>query len=522
MNQDEAVPTLVLRGLTKRFAGVCALDQVDLDIRPGEVHGLLGENGSGKSTLIKVLAGFHDVDEGELEIHGEPIKLPMEPGQFRALGLDFVHQDLGLIDSISVMENLRIGELTGSRWRISWKRERRRAREVFATYGIDLDPDAKVSEIRPVQRAQLAIARAVEGMRQSLAESDSNRGLLVLDEPTVFLPRTEVDHLFRLIREIAATGASVLFVSHDLDEVRRITDRVTVLRDGRLVDTVDTDSVDETRLVEMIIGRQLAHLMVPDRDTSAATDHGAVATINGVTGGTLRDVSFSVRRGEVLGVTGLVGSGFEEIAYFLFGAEPVEAGELVLDGRTHDLRSMTPARAMRAGIALIPADRQADAAVGTLSVVDNITLPVLDRYASGPHLNRGRMAQDAARLTEQFDVRPREPWKSCASLSGGNQQKVVLAKWFQMDPTLLLLHEPTQGVDVGARQQIFQLIRAPTEEDKGVICASSDYEQLAAVCDRVLVFGRGRIVQQLEGDDVTKERITEQCYNSVSWASSDV
>lgn len=520
MTQTEIIPSLAVRNLTKRFAGVRALEDVNLEIRPGEVHGLLGENGSGKSTLIKVLAGFHDVDGGELEVHGAPVKLPLEPGQFRSLGLEFVHQDLGLIESISVLENLRIGELAGSRWRISWKQERRRAREVFERYGIDLDPDQAVADIRPVQRAQLAIARAVEGMRASLAELGTDHGLLVLDEPTVFLPRTEVDQLFRLVREIASTGASVLFVSHDLDEVRRITDRVTVLRDGRVVDTVDTASVTEGRLVEMIIGRQLANLMVPDRDDGSPDEQEQLATIRDVSGGTLEGVSFSVRSGEVLGLTGLVGSGFEEIAYFLFGAARVDTGELVLGGKTYALASMTPSRAIAAGLGLIPADRQTDGSVGTLSVVDNVTLPVLRDYHRGPYLDRRRMVRDAAALADQFDVRPRDPAARCASLSGGNQQKVVLAKWFQTDPLLLLLHEPTQGVDVGARQQIFQLIRAPTKEGKGVICASSDYEQLAAVCDRVLVFGRGRIVQQLEGADVTKERITEQCYNSMAAASA--
>jgi ribose transport system ATP-binding protein len=507
--QPNAAPIVALRGLTKRFAGVLALDGVDFEIRPGEVHGLLGENGSGKSTLIKVLAGFHDVDAGDLTVAGTDVALPLGPGQPTALGFQFVHQDLGLIESLSVLENLRLADMNERRMLISWKDERRKAREVFARYGIDLDPTLDVGEVRPVQRAQLAIARAMEGIRRT-----GGQGLLVLDEPTVFLPRDEVDHLFALVREVVAEGHAVLFVSHDTDEVRRITDRVTVLRDGRLAGTVVTADVTEAQIVELIIGRELA--VLDRRGNAEAAKRPVAAEIKDLHSVALDGVSFNVHEGEVLGLTGLLGSGFEDVLYFLFGATAPAAGALTMGGRTHDLRKLAPLDAMRAGMALVPADRKNDGSVATLSITDNVTVPVLRSHMRGGFLRRGAMNRSTAELMDRYDVRPRDPRNLYGALSGGNQQKALMAKWLQTDPRLLLLHEPTQGVDVGAREQIYDVVRRPAAEGRSVVVASADHEQLAAVCDRVLVFGRGQIVSELVGSDLTQERITEQCFSSLS------
>jgi ribose transport system ATP-binding protein len=507
------LPALEVSELSKSFGGVHALDGVDLRVESGEVHGLLGENGSGKSTLIKVLAGYHAPDSGELRVYGEPVKLPLRPGQFRSLGMDFVHQDLGLIPSLSVIENLYVGELTSARHglHISWTRERRRAAATFDRYGLKIDVRAKVAELTPVERALLAIVRAVEGMRENLDGRDHG-GILVLDEPTVFLPRTGIDALFTLVREIAASGSSVIFVSHDLDEVREITDRTTVLRDGHVVGTVVTAETSEAELVRMIIGRHLETLDVAPHDL---LEQEVGIAVEGLTGGTLRNVSIELHEGEVLGLTGLVGSGFEEVPYFLFGAWRPESGRLRLPGSEIDLTSLSPARALAAGVALVPADRQQDGVVGSLPVYDNILLRALSSFFRGGVLRRLRMLRHARQMMGEFDVRPADPRIVFSSLSGGNQQKALLAKWLYRRPRLLLLHEPTQGVDVGARQQIFSLVREAAGQSMSVICASSDYEQLAAVCDRVLILARGRIVDQLVGDAVTKERITERCYNSV-------
>ncbi len=511
---EDAAPVIALRGLSKTFGGALALDDVDLTIAPGEVHGLLGENGSGKSTLIKILAGYHAPDGGTLEINGEPIPLPLAPGNFKEYGLSFVHQDLGLITDLTVLENLRLVEFASSaRWRIDWRAERRNARETFERYGVSLDPESIVNETTETDRARLAIVRALEDIRS--AEPD-RRGLLVLDEPTVFLPREGTEDLFRLVRDVVANHASVLFVSHDLDEVREITDRVTVLRDGRVHGTVVTREASEGELVEMIIGRRLAALSHEPQKTAGLPVQTSVRDLRGKQ---LRGVSFDVHEGEVLGVTGLIGSGFEDIPYHLFGAKPSATGEMSIDGANHSVPAMTPQRALKARIAMLPGDRQRDGSVGSLSVGENVMLQVLGEY--GPkRLQRRRLRKRSGELMSEFDVRPADPGLAYQSLSGGNQQKALLAKWMQTKPRLILLHEPTQGVDIGAREQIFGILGKAAREGMAVVCASSDYEQLAQVCDRVLVIGRGKIVRELVADDVSKERIAEQVYNSVSLAEA--
>lgn len=522
--KNKHTPVLSLRHISKTFGGQRALDDVDLRVEPGEVHGLLGQNGSGKSTLIKVLAGYHTPDAGgQLEINGNPVRFPLQGSDFRKYGLSFVHQDLGLVPALRVVENLYVGNLAAkTSWKISWEQLARDAQAVFDRFGIAIDPLAYVSSLSQVEAAMLAIVRAVEDIRGNFrptqerldARVEARRGLLILDEPTVFLPKTGVDQLFRLIREVVAAGASVLFVSHDLDEVLEITDRVTVLRDGRVTDSLITAETSKEQLVESIIGRRLEAL----EGTAVNESKRSVQfSIRDLTGRVVQDFDTVLRQGEVLGLTGLVGSGFEEIPYLLFGDHKAITGELQMGDTRHALRSMTPEQAISLGMAFLPADRLEAGGVGSLPVVDNLMLQVLNRYQEKFALNRRRLLRDASVLLTQYDVRPNDPNRDLQLLSGGNQQKVLLAKWFQTKPSLLLLHEPTQGVDVGARQQVYEMIRNTTREGMSVICASSDYEQLAAICDRVLVFGRGTVVSELTGSDISKDRITEQCYQSVQF-----
>ena len=331
---------------------------------------------------------------------------------------------------------------------IRWDKERRRTEEAFARFGLGCNPRAVVCELPAVQRALLAIVRALDDLGEYTKEDDSRGGLLILDEPTVFLPRDNRDRLFDVVRKSVAQGASVLFVSHDLDEALSVTDRITVLRDGRVAGTVESAATKKDQLIEMIIGRRLEAFEASHREhTAGEASH---VSVEGVTGGTIKDVSFALEAGEVVGLTGLVGSGFEELPYQMFGATPALSGRMTIAGVEHDLATMSPSDAIRAGMALVPADRQGSAGIGELLVRDNVMMQVIDQYR--PYrLDRRRYVRDAATSLRQYDVRPPEPMMDFQALSGGNQQKVVLAKWLQAAPKVLLVHEPTQGVDVGAQ-----------------------------------------------------------------------
>jgi ribose transport system ATP-binding protein len=497
-------PALRLWDLSKTFGGQKALDGAGLEIARGEVHGLLGQNGCGKSTLIKVLAGFHPPDSGSrLQIQGTDVALPLAPGAFRKYRMSFVHQHLGLIPSLTVLENFLVGRLAEREaWAINWGAERSAAKRLFANYDIGLDPDAQVAEIAPVERALLAIVRAMTEMGE-----EGGVGLLILDEPTPFLPKQDVDRLFRLVRTVVAKGASVIFVSHDVDEVMEITDRATVLRDGRVVATIDTGTATKADFIEAIVGRRLTAPTPPASREVRGPSH---AIVHNLCGGTIDAFSLELAAGEVVGVTGLVGSGYDEIPYLIYGARRARGGSLDLAGRGANLSEMTPREAIRSGVVLVPADRANAGVIGPLPVTDNVTMPTLGSRFKRWMLNRRAMSADAAEMTRRFEVRPADPSMPMASLSGGNQQKVVLAKWFQIEPKLILLDEPTQGVDIGARQTVFRHIANAAAAGAAVLCASSDYEQLAAICSRVLIFAAGRVVATLEGADITKEAIAER------------
>lgn len=518
MLQDQ--PVLQAHGLTKSFGGALALDQVNLTILPRQVHGLLGENGSGKSTLIKILAGYHVPDEGTLRINGQNVPLPLVPGGSRALGLEFVHQDLGLIPSLSVAENLLMSEIaqpSSSGFFFSWSRAEREVQRIFAKYNLALDPQAEVESIRPVERALLAIVRALEGMEASRGE---NPGLLVLDEPTVFLPQQEVSVLFDFVQQIAQSGSSVLFVSHDLDEVLQITDRITVLRDGRDAGEIATADTSPAGLVHLIVGHDLTPMMPVQQHVTE--DRPTIVGVRGLTSKGLHDLSFDLHAGEILGFTGLVGSGYEDVVYALFGANPARSGTFQFKGgRVIEASSMTPVSAMASGLALVPGDRQRTGSIPSLSVSENVNLLVLDRYFKRLRLRERELDKNAESLMLAYDVRPMQPDMDYESLSGGNQQKAMMAKWQEIVPEVLLLDEPTQGVDVGARQQIWKMIRE-TAAAGATICASSDHEQLAAICDRVGVITRGRLVGFLTGPDISKDRIADLCLRSSAEVSTPV
>lgn len=516
-------PYVRLSGITKAFGGVQALDGVDVDFIDGEIHGLLGENGSGKSTLIKVLAGFYAPEEGEIFVRGEPVDLPMKPGDYRDLGFAFVHQDLGLVESLSVLENVRMERFASARrsMHISWRAEERVTTELFERFRAPwISARTTVADLRPIDRALVAIIRALSNVELQEERGGAKPGnLLVLDEPTAFLSRAEADQMFATLRHIAAEGTSVLFVSHKLHEVMDLTHRITVLRDGRVAGTRLTRDVTEKHLTRMVLGRDQVSTIPAQTGASTAGTVGSPTAGKPLLSlrklrisGLLDEMDLEVPDGQILGLTGLEGSGFEEMLYALFGlcTRPV-SGSVSLAGATEKLARLTPERAMGLGIALVPGDRQTQGCVTSLAVRENLAAPVFDTFWSGTHMSWRRINAAARKLTEQFDIRPREVEREVATLSGGNQQKVVLAKWLQIRPQLLLLHEPTQGVDIGAREQIFAFIRAATREGKCTVVASTDYEQLEQLCTRVLVIGDGQVTADLRDREVNRDRIAEEC-----------
>jgi ribose transport system ATP-binding protein len=482
VGRDPVAVALEARGISKRFAGAQALAGAELDVRSGEVHGLVGANGSGKSTLVKVLSGYHAPAPGaRLTVAGRAARLPLRPGDARALGLRFVHQDLGLISSLSVAENVCLDELATVRRRwISERRLQKRAVEALARLGLHIDPRRRVDALTPLEAALVAIARAAREQPR----------ILVLDEPTGFLPVGERERIHELVGEAASRGSGVLLVSHDLDEVLRVAGRVTVLRGGRTVATLDAGATTTGELAALVAGRGSGGAL---HRRPAQAPRGGAVSVEGLCGRVVRDLTLQIGRGEVVGLTGLAGSGYDEVPYLLFGARRARGGRLHL-GRDFDLTAMTPGRALRAGMGLLPAAREREGAVGSLTLADNLMLPRLGRYSRryGLGLDGRRLTADARSLLLAHGVTPAEPRARFATLSGGNQQKALLAKWLGLEPALLLLDEPLRGVDVSGRVELSAQIRALAAHGTAVLCASFEPDLLGDLCDRVIAFRDGQ------------------------------
>jgi ribose transport system ATP-binding protein len=530
---------LEVRNVSKTFGATRALRHVEFSIEPGEVFAVLGQNGSGKSTLVKILSGFHVPDPGaEIVFDGAPLPIPLPPGMAREVGMEFVYQDLGLVPGMTVLENLTIASRTGGGGflrPISWQRERRETRAILRRYGLDLDPSTRVAELPLIDRALLAIARAAEELQAFRARTGKSRSLLVLDEPTVFLSGDELEFLFNLIRIVARTGASVMFISHDLEAVRAVASRFVVLRDGAVAGTAQVADVTEDQMIDMIVGSARERFERSATRTIEAVTAGAaqpasrirdadLLSVEGLTGGSVRDIGFTVHEGEILGLAGVTGSGTDDVPYLLFGGDGANgrvplSGTVSIAGRRYAARGLTSAEAIRAGLALVPADRARDGAVASLTVSENILMLVYGRYFTRGTLSRRAMTTDATDRTGTFDIRPPEPSALLAQMSGGNQQKIVLAKWMEPQPRVLLLHEPTQGVDVGARVEIRALVKDGCQNrGMGVLWVTTDFAELAEMCDRVLVLADGRVVTQLAGGEVTKPAIDEAVIRTSSRA----
>jgi ribose transport system ATP-binding protein len=493
------------------FGSARVLRDVSLDVAPGEIHALIGQNGCGKSTLAKILTGIYTPDAGSrVRVDGVELSLPVRPDQARANGVAVVHQSLGLVKDATVLENTRLGRLTGSRFlrRIDWRRERAATEAVFERMGRRIPLDARVADLREDERAVVAIARALQDL-------PVDGGLIILDESTRALGRESLERFFGLLDGIVAAGTSVLLITHRLEEVVEAADRVTVLRDGQIVVAGRTvEGLDKTALASLMLGRNADDL--EHRLAAPASYDGEPVRVESLTGLRVRDLSLAVRPGEVLGLTGLGGSGYDDVPYLISGVTPAQSGTVALPGGTLKVRGLDPSRAIAAGIALVPEGRETAGLAGEMSIVENLAFPrtCTSRRPVAP-LRAGAERAAAGEWIDRLDVRPRIPQTLLKNMSGGNQQKILLAKWLATDPSLLLLHEPTQAVDVGARHTIVHAVRKAAQEGRAVIVAGSDENELALLCDRILVFSDGIVREELTGE-LTPERIVGAIYTNGS------
>ncbi len=490
--------------LSKTFVDTMALQDLSLQVRAGEILAVLGQNGSGKSTLVKLLAGIHQPDPGgTIEVSDGSQLVPLGRERHR---LHFIHQDLGLLPMLSTTENLDLARPLGRRWCTPTRRsEHDTAAELTSRFGAAIDVRAPVALLSPAERAIVAIARALDGWSHP-------NNVLVLDEPTTAFHRDEVVRLFDAVRRVAAAGAGIIFISHRLDEVRALADRVVVLRDGRAVTDAGAGDIDDDSLVKAIVGSAVASAHPASVDTGAI-----ILEVDDLHGKQVHGMTFRVHAGEVVGVSGVLGSGREDINSLVFGADRAHRGRVAVAGEA--LPAGDIATAIERGVAFVPADRHRLGAVMAMSMRENLTLPALRRlrHRFGAIDPRAEMA-DARRWAAQVELRPPLPNRPLASFSGGNQQKVVLAKWLRTDPHLLLLDEPTQGVDVGAKATIYQLVQRCAAQGGAVLMSSSDAKELALVCNRVLLIDGGRVVGELGGAALTEAALLRAALSTDSLA----
>lgn len=494
MSRQQA-PFLRLTNVSKTFPGVNALTNINFDVRPGEVHGLIGENGAGKSTLIKVLAGVYQPDPGaEIEIEGEKVTA-LTPTESMRRGVMVIYQDFSLFPTLSVKENIAFSQQIEKRRRlIDWKAMEETSRRALSTLGVEIDLNARLSSLSTARQQLVAIARALV----------YDAKLLVMDEPTSALSSGEVEHLFRVVNELKARGMAIIFISHKLDELFKITDRMTVLRDGHYIGTRISSETDTNEIITMMVGREIKEQHLAGKNIGET-----VLEVKNISKrGNYQDVSFSVRRGEVLGITGLVGAGRTETVRALFGLNPPDSGEILLEGRK--IAPKSPAQAQALGIAYVPESRQTEGLVLQQDSESNLTLSILRRFVRNGLIRFGERRKKAVELIEQLNVKPAYPHMQVDKFSGGNQQKIVVAKWLATNPKVLIVDEPTNGIDVGAKTEIHHLLRELADEGMAVIMVSSELPEILSISDRVLVMRRGRINGEFNADGLNQEQIMEK------------
>ncbi|HEX3737524.1 MAG TPA: sugar ABC transporter ATP-binding protein [Solirubrobacterales bacterium] len=506
MTTVSAASALQISGISKTFPGQKALSDVNLEIRAGEVHALVGENGSGKSTLIRILAGFHLPDPGgEVLVRGEPLPFGSTSDSF-GMGLRFVHQHLAIVLEMNAVENIALEAGFTRDLFINWTSQERLTRELLAKLNIEMDVWKPLADCRPVERAAVAIARALRPASADGGLDGEEVPLVVLDEPTSSLPAAEVRQLLSIVRDIASRGVAVLYVSHRLDEVFEIADRVSILRDGRLRGTEKIGDVTRESLIELIVGGEHTKARAP-RVGGEQTDgeRRQALAVSNLVSDRVRGISFTVDAGEIVGIIGADGSGREEVSRLLIGGTLPERGEVSVEGVR--LPALSPRRTRRHGLVLAPGNTQPHSSIGDFTVRENLTLAVLDREARLGRLGRRKERALVDESIAELDIRPPQPERPYRLLSGGNQQKVILGKWLRTNPTVLVFDEPTAGIDVGARQAIYSLIQRRAAAGLAVVVCSSDFEDIVSLCGRALVMREGVIAAELSGNRLTEYQL---------------
>jgi len=485
---------LSMKNIDKSFPGVHALRDVSLSLRHGEVHGLIGENGAGKSTLMKVLSGVYQAEKGQIFWEGQEIHIG-STSQATAIGISIIYQELNLMPNMSIRENIFLGrERKKAGFLMDFRATTEQARHYTDMVGLNVDVNTLVGELSLAQRQMVEVAKALS----------TNAKLIVMDEPTSALTDRETEILMNVIRRLKQNDVTVVFISHRMSELFEISDRITVLRDGECIGTVETSQCTEDRLIDMMVGRT-----IDDIYPRVEVEQGGVileaSHLNA--GSMVQDVSFQLHKGEILGFAGLVGAGRSEVMRAVFGVDPLDSGEVTVDGTT--LKRHTPSDAIRAGIGLLPEDRKLQGLILEMTIRENTTLPSLEDEMKGGIMNRRRENEITQRYIDQLAIKTPSQEQKVVNLSGGNQQKVVLGKWLATHPKVLILDEPTRGIDVGAKKEIHELMGKLAATGVGIIMISSEMPEVLGMSDRIIVMHDGRICGELSREEATQERIME-------------
>jgi inositol transport system ATP-binding protein len=485
-------PLLRMEGISKSFPGVHALDKVHLEVHAGTVHALMGENGAGKSTLMKVLIGMYQPDEGTVTVGGEPVQIQDTAAAFK-LGISMIHQELSPVPEMQVNENIYLGREPLNRLGLVDKRRMvADTRALFDKWQIAIKPRAVMKNLSVAQTQMVEIAKAIS--------YDSR--LVIMDEPTSAITEREVEHLHRMIRSLRESGVAIIYITHKMDEVFRISDFVTVFRDGKHVATQPASELDRQKLITLMVGRELTH-MFPKEHAEIGE---VVMSVRGLTRkGKIQDVSFDIRRGEILGLAGLMGAGRTEVLEAIFGVAKIDAGEITINGKPVQIRE--PADAIAHGLGMLTEDRKLTGIMGVLSVSDNMTVASLERFSPRGWLQKRRMNAAAQKQREALAIKTPSLAQLIRLLSGGNQQKVLVSRWLLTTPDILMIDEPTRGIDVGAKAEIHRLMSTLAKEGKAVLMVSSELPEILGMSDRVLVMHEGRLTGEFSRDEVTQEKI---------------